>query len=149
MRPCSPPSFQSVDMYVYNFGDGAIVNVTPHSLRYVHRCKHMELVKQRKKHWHNLIKRICIVCIVKQHYCITYTIQVIYWLYNMPICICDNNNNNNKNDDDILYMYTTLLQVIFATCVQRNSTEKKNKYGHLHLGSKNLGWMKQSNTSSE
>lgn len=42
--------------------------------------------KERMKHCHILIKRICIVCIVKRYYCITYTIQVIYWLYNMPIC---------------------------------------------------------------
>lgn len=63
----------------------------------------------------------------------------------MPLCFCGNNNNN-KKDDYIYCMYTTLLQVIFITCVQINSTDKKNNNGHFHLGSKNLDWKKHSQT---
>lgn len=49
-------------------------------------------------------------------------------------------------------MYTALLQVIFVTCVQINSTEKgkqKQTNNFCHLGPKNLNWNKHSQTQHQ
>lgn len=104
--------------------------------------------KSRKKQEHSLIKRICIVCIVKLHYCITYTIQVTHWLYNMPSCLFSPPNNIiiNKNDDYI-YVHNSVTSYICHLRPNKQHWERETETNNsCHLGPRSLNWNKHSQT---